>query len=112
VPVAVDLKIRDPLIKTHTARVLAKRKSEGLVVDADGDPIRRVGPPPSSKTPARGVAAVAVQDRPVTASTLKPGAAPKPGAKPVRPPKPTGSAGSGAKPSGKGGGRPSGKRSR
>ena len=43
VPLAVDLKIRDPMIRAHTARVLAKRKAEGLMVDADGDPIRRIG---------------------------------------------------------------------
>ena len=45
VPIAVDLKLRDPLIKAHTARVMAKRKAEGLIVDADGDPIRRIGTP-------------------------------------------------------------------
>ncbi len=112
VPIAVDLKIRDPLIKAHTARVVAKRKTEGLIVDADGDPIRRIGN--AADTAQRATAGTAV---PVAASaaatagpvsTLKPGAAPKPGAKPVRP-KPAGSAAQ--KPSGKGA-RPTGKRSR
>ena len=42
VPIAVDLRVRDPAIKAHTARVLAKRKADGLIVDADGDPIGRV----------------------------------------------------------------------
>ncbi len=41
VPLAVDLRLRDPAIKAHTARVIAKRKSEGLIVDAVGDPISR-----------------------------------------------------------------------
>ncbi len=41
VPIAVDLRMRDSVIKAHTARVAAKRKSEGLIVDADGDPIGR-----------------------------------------------------------------------
>ena len=99
----------DPLIKAHTARVVAKRKAEGLIVDADGDPIRRIG---NAADTAKASVGAAV---PVTAaaaagpvSTMKPGAAPKPGAKPVRP-KPAGSATQ--KPSGKGA-RPTGKRSR
>jgi len=105
VPVAVDLKLRDPLIKAHTARVEAKRKSEGLIVDADGDPIRRIGNAADTGRPAAVPVAVAA-----TASSLKPGAAPKPGAKPVRPAaKPAGSGTS--RPSGKGQ-RPTGKRSR
>jgi preprotein translocase subunit SecF len=112
VPIAVDLKLRDPAIKAHTARVTAKRAAEGLIVDADGDPLRRVAVP--SKTPRTAVAvgsgAPAVAAAPAVPSNLKPGAAPKPGAKPVRPgSKPT-STGA-ARPSGKGG-RPSGKRGR
>jgi preprotein translocase subunit SecF len=127
VPIAVDLKIRDPQIKAHTTRVLAKRKSDGLVVDADGDPIRRVAAA-TAKTPVPAGAAaaagrVSANPSPTTTSAsstpsnLKPGAAPKPGAKPVRPVRPSGSGGSGstgsggARPSGKGS-RPSGKRSR
>jgi preprotein translocase subunit SecF len=109
VPIAVDLKMRDPLIKAHTVRVVAKRKAEGLIVDADGDPIRRIGNAADTAKAAAGAAvpvAVATAAGPV--STMKPGAAPKPGAKPVRP-KPTGSAAQ--KPSGKGA-RPTGKRSR
>ncbi|HEY5115650.1 MAG TPA: protein translocase subunit SecF [Nakamurella sp.] len=133
VPVAVDLKLRDPLIKAHTARVLAKRKAEGLVVDADGDPIGRVPvvSPPSKKQKAgragsgaslaagsggvaTATAPAAVQ--PVAASALTPGAAPKPGAKPVRPRDGSrggsrgGSSGTGGSAGGKG--RPTGKRGR
>ena len=101
VPVAVDLKLRDPLIKAHTARVVAKRKAEGLTVDADGDPLRRVG---NAADTGRPVVAVTANN-----ANLKPGAAPKPGVKPVRPSaKP---APSGQRPSGKGA-KPTGKRSR
>lgn len=100
VPVAVDLKLRDPLIKAHTARVVAKRKAEGLTVDADGDPLRRVG---NAADTGRPVAAPAAKPH------LKVGAAPKPGVKPVRPSaKP---AASGQRPSGKGA-KPTGKRGR
>jgi preprotein translocase subunit SecF len=112
VPIAVDLKLRDPAIKAHTARVMAKRAAEGLIVDADGDPIRRIGVPaktPRSAVPV-GSGASAVAVAPPVPSNLKPGAAPKPGVKPVRPvTKPAASGG--ARPSGKGA-RPSGKRSR
>jgi len=133
VPVAVDLKLRDPLIKAHTARVLAKRKAEGLVVDADGDPIGRVPgvSPPSKKqragragasaSSAAGSGGVATATapaavEPVAASALTPGAAPKPGAKPVRPRDGSrggsrgGSSGTGGSAGGKG--RPTGKRGR
>ncbi|MET0865037.1 MAG: protein translocase subunit SecF [Nakamurella sp.] len=108
VPIAVDLKLRDPVIKSHTQRVFAKRKAEGLIVDPDGDPIRRVSRPTDSSTPQP----VRVR-QPAVASNLKPGAAPKPGVKPVRPVGKTSGSGSSpaAKPSGKGG-RPTGKRSR
>jgi len=115
VPVSVDLKLRDPLIKVHTARVFAKRKAEGLVVDADGDPIRRTGVPvgvgQAVAADGGGVAGgVAVATKaPPAAGAPRPGAAPKPGAKPVRPSKPA--ATSTQRPSGKGG-RPSGKRGR
>ncbi len=80
VPVAVDLKIRQPSIKAHTARVLAKRRHDGLIVDADGDPIgRKLLPGMEPAKPTRvGVPAVPV-------SGLKAGAPPKPGVKPVRP---------------------------
>src|SRR5664279_178692 len=90
IPVAVDLKLRDPLIKSHTARVLAKRKAEGLIVDADGDPIGRVpgvSPPSKKQRAARtGAAAASVgaavatspaPAQPLATSTLTPGAAPK-----------------------------------
>ena len=127
VPVAVDLKLRDPLIKAHTARVLAKRKAEGLVVDADGDPIGRVPgvSPPSKKQRAGrtgGAASSAAASsgvvtatpstpvQPLATSTLTPGAAPKPGAKPVRP-RGGSSGGSSGGPAG-GKGRPTGKRGR
>jgi hypothetical protein len=91
---------------------MAKRAAEGLIVDADGDPIRRIGAQPKAPKPAvtvgSGASAVAVA--PPVASNLKPGAAPKPGVKPVRPgTKPAVSGG--ARPSGKGS-RPSGKRGR
>jgi preprotein translocase subunit SecF len=123
VPVAVDLKLRDPLIKAHTARVLAKRKAEGLVVDADGDPIGRVpGVSPPSKKQRAGRAGGAASSpaassgvvtatpsapvQPLATSTLTPGAAPKPGAKPVRPRGGSSGGSSGGK------GRPTGKRGR
>ena len=111
VPIAVDLKLTDPAIKAHTLRVEAKRKAEGLIVDADGDPIRRIA------RPSAGGTAVAAARVAATPSNLKPGAAPKPGVKPARPavrPAPvtgSGSSKAGARPSGKGG-RPTGKRSR
>jgi preprotein translocase subunit SecF len=110
VPIAVDLKLRDPAIKAHTARVVAKRAAEGLIVDADGDPIRRIGVPSKAPKTAVAVGSGASPAAPPVPSNLKPGAAPKPGVKPVRPTgKPTGSGG--ARPGGKGA-RPSGKRSR
>jgi preprotein translocase subunit SecF len=112
VPIAVDLKLRDPAIRSHTARVLAKRKAEGLIVDADGDPIARTGGAAQVRTAAEGAAATAPAAPATAVATavrpdLKPGAAPKPGAKPVRP---TGKAG----PKGKSGpaSRPTGKRGR
>lgn len=108
VPIAVDLKIRDPAIRAHTARVEAKRKAEGLIVDADGDPIARTGgaadvTAPAAVPVAAATASVATAVRP----DLKAGAAPRPGVKPVRP---TGKAG----PKSKSGpaSRPSGKRGR
>jgi preprotein translocase subunit SecF len=107
VPFAVDLKLRDPAIKAHTARVQAKRKAEGLIVDADGDPIGRTGgatvvrtKPAEAAEPAPAAASAATAVRP----DLKPGAAPKPGAKPVRPAGksgPRGKSGPTARPSGK-----------
>ena len=81
VPIAVDLKMRETTIINHTARVLAKRKADGLIVDADGDPV--------------GVKSSTGIDRPRTAPAvnplaagLKPSAAPKPGVKPQRPGRP------------------------
>ncbi len=101
VPIAVDLRLRDPLIKAHTARVAARRSNEGLVVDADGDPIGRVGGPvgepvdPVSRT-MPGV------DGPT--------GPPRPGVKPQRQPvaRPTGKA---TRPTGKAA-RPTGKHGR
>ena len=118
VPIAVDLKLRDPAIKAHTARVAAKRAAEGLVVDADGDPIRRTGTPVNAGAlPGRAAAPVATAtgatvavNKPAAAALLTPGAAPKPGVKPVRPTSRPAASG-GQRPSGKGG-RPSGKRGR
>ena len=89
---------------------LAKRAAEGLIVDADGDPIRRISVPSKTPKSAVTVGSGAAPAVPTVPSNLKPGAAPKPGVKPVRPTsKPAGSGG--ARPSGKGA-RPSGKRSR
>ena len=80
VPLAVDLRLREPAIKAHTARVIAKRKSEGLIVDAVGDPLSRVVDP--TKIPARAA------NRPVVKPVvpgMKPGQAPRPGVRPARP---------------------------
>ncbi|WP_111765178.1 protein translocase subunit SecF [Nakamurella deserti] len=114
VPIAVDLRLRDPLIKAHTARVAARRKAEGIIVDADGDAIGRVpgtGTPDDQDAPVRrvpgadgptappkpGVKAQRTGSRPV-------GAAPRPvsGARP---------AAGGSRPVGKAA-RPTGKRAR
>ncbi|GGM14085.1 protein translocase subunit SecF [Nakamurella endophytica] len=83
VPIAVDLRMREPQIRAHTARVLAKRRHDGLVVDADGDPVRTtVG----TGTATGGTAAprAAVGTAPAAARTGRP-AAPRPGVKPQRP---------------------------
>ncbi len=80
VPLAVDLRLREPAIKAHTARVAAKRKSEGLVVDAVGDPISRSTPIATGRQVAARPAAAAA----AVAAGLKPGAPPKPGARPIR----------------------------
>ena len=80
VPLAVDLRLREPAIKAHTARVIAKRKSEGLIVDAVGDPVSRVVDP--TKAPARTANRPAV--KPVVPG-MKPGQAPRPGVRPARP---------------------------
>ena len=72
VPLAVELKIREPAIKVHMAKVAAKRRAESLVVDADGDPVGRKG------LIAAPVASVATSTRTGTG-------APRPGAKPIRP---------------------------
>jgi preprotein translocase subunit SecF len=130
VPLAVDLKLRDPQIKAHTARVLAKRKAEGLIVDADGDPIGRT---PEALAAAAAAAAAgpkrASRGTPVVPVNpdLKPGAAPLPGARPTRPTQPakpvgstpvgssSGAAAAGKtapRPTGKTGPRPAGKRGR
>ncbi len=119
VPFAVDLKLRDPAIKAHTARVLAKRAADGVLVDADGDPVFRLGAEPAEVSPApaepgtgaEGAATTAAVRTTVTAATparpdLTPGAAPKPGVKPVRPTTKPGPRGKGPA------GRPSGKRNR
>lgn len=85
VPIAVDLKIREPAIRAHTARVLAKRRQDGVLVDADGDLVGRKylpGNEPKRRTSV-GVRAFA------GASPLKPGAAPKPGVRPQRPGRPS-----------------------
>jgi len=77
VPIAVDLKIRETSIRHHTARVLAKRKADGLVVDSDGDPVGIKYLPGQAPRAAEPVNPLAVG--------LKASAAPKPGVKPQRP---------------------------
>jgi len=82
VPIAVDLKIREPVIRQHTARVLAKRRADGLIVDADGDPVgRKTLPGFQSARFSSGVVRA-------PNGGLKAGAAPKPGVKPQRPVRP------------------------
>jgi len=82
VPIAVDLKIREPVIRQHTARVLAKRRADGLIVDADGDPVgRKTLPGGQSARFSSGIV------RAPTAG-LTAGAAPRPGVKPQRPVRP------------------------
>ncbi|MBM9467030.1 protein translocase subunit SecF [Nakamurella sp. YIM 132084] len=89
VPLAVDLKLRDPQIKAHTAKVLAKRKADGITVDADGDVVARTGPAagrPGTPVPARRAPGTASNPAAAAASAgLKAGAAPKPGVRPARP---------------------------
>lgn len=78
VPIAVDLKMREKPIQAHTARVKARRRNEGLEVDADGEPIALHG-----VVLAKRAASEAEIEAARTVSTL----ATKPvvGAKPVRP---------------------------
>jgi preprotein translocase subunit SecF len=102
VPIAVDLKLRDPAIKAHTARVLAKRKNEGLIVDADGDPIGRTAG--SAPRPRAAMAA------PALGAGLTASAAPRPGTRPMRPGSTSGTGGTARRPSS--GSRPTGKRQR
>jgi preprotein translocase subunit SecF len=83
VPIAVDLKRREPAIIAHTARVLAKRKHDGTIVDADGDPIGR------KTLPGEPLKPVTVGITPASVTGLKAGAPPKPGVKPQRPARPT-----------------------
>ncbi|MEO7126454.1 MAG: protein translocase subunit SecF [Nakamurella sp.] len=87
VPMAVDLKMREAVIKNHTRRVEAKRRAEGLIVDADGDPIGRV-----AVTDATGAvvakphhqAAYPGAQAGAASPLLKQGSGPLPGIKPVR----------------------------
>lgn len=105
VPMAVDLKMREPAIVGHTRRVLAKRAADGLIVDADGDPIGRVAVAVdgSAPTPVRHTTLPGTQAEPAS-PRLKPGSGPLPGVKPVRP--------SGVASKATAGPRPTGKRSR
>ncbi|OJV30968.1 MAG: protein-export membrane protein SecF [Actinobacteria bacterium 69-20] len=88
VPMAVDFKMREPAIANHTRRVLAKRKADGLIVDADGDPIGRVAPTDADGEPAAHARPLGnlpgMQAEPVSPK-LKPGSGPLPGVKPARP---------------------------
>jgi len=85
VPMAVDLKMREPVMRSHANRVQAKRRAEGLVVDADGDPIARVAVDAENPdvAPVRR-SMPGVQAAPAS-PLLKPGSGPLPGVKPVRP---------------------------
>ncbi len=105
VPIAVELRLRDPLIKAHTARVAARRKNEGLIVDAVGDPTGRrgtavaaVGTVASGPTPPATASSAGGGD-----GTRTPPSTPRPGVKPQR--------SATARPSGKSS-RPTGKRER
>ncbi len=122
VPLAVDLKIREPEIRAHTNRVRARRKAEGLLVDPDGDAIGWVPGAEGlrrAEAAAQARSAAAARQSAIAAgtATLAPGAAPRPGARPVRPSGKAGSSGSSGssgktpRPAGKGQ-RPPGKRGR
>ena len=79
VPLAVELKVREPAIKAHMAKVAAKRRADGLVVDADGDPVGRKG------LTAGPIVGEADAPRPAT-STPRPGVKPgKPVRRPIQP---------------------------
>jgi preprotein translocase subunit SecF len=104
VPLAVDLKMREPAIRNHTRRVEAKRRAEGLLVDADGDPTGRV---PVTDESGAVVAATphhssypGVQAEPAS-PLLRPGSGPLPGVKPVRPSGKSVRSGGSAQPTGK-----------
>lgn len=49
VPMAVDLRTREPAIKAHTRRVQQRRAADGLLVDAVGDPVGYTTPTASAK---------------------------------------------------------------
>lgn len=104
VPMAVDLKMRDTVIKNHTRRVVAKRKAEGLIVDADGDPVGRVPVLDESgevvTAPAHHTQYPGAQAEPASA-LLRPGSGPLPGVKPIRAAGKTGKSGAVLQPSGK-----------
>ncbi len=121
VPVAVDLRLREPTFRAHTKRVLAKRAAEGLLVDAVGDPIGMTTPILARKVrPSKPVSAVRAKaatsvvapsvvtlDKPAAPAAapldpaMKAGDAPRPGVRPAGArsrPRPTGKS---AKPTGK-----------
>lgn len=115
VPIAVDLKLRDPIIRNHTRRVWAKRKADGLIVDADGDLIGRTvvtGSGEEVVSAARSLTSYPGAQAQPASPLLRPGSGPLPGVKPARAGKPRGKAavggsgGTGTSP------RPSGKRRR
>lgn len=103
VPMAVDLKMREPAIRNHTRRVMAKRHEDGLIVDADGDPIGRVTTDAEGQpvTPRRASSRLPGLQAEPASPLLKPGSAPLPGVKPARPAGKSVRVSSGARPTGK-----------
>jgi preprotein translocase subunit SecF len=119
VPLAVDLRSREPQLRAHTKRVEAKRAADGIIVDGVGDPIGTRAPAvstpkgaKSNKTLAKaanggtGATATMVAEKPAkpvvspVVPDMAPGEAPRPGVRPAgaRGKRPTGKS---ARPTGK-----------
>ena len=94
-PLLVTLKEREPRIRSHTQRVLARRSGAGRDATATRRPARQVGQPQASSAEASGTAQPAAAEGAALAGT-----APKVGARP------SGKRSGGAR----GGGRPGGNR--